>query len=151
MLRLFCVNYFCGLLLVNLWTHKIWSCFTLIECCVWNLNFKWKVHKFNILTRKRKTNLKIWNFFSLPWNQTTWYGYFGELITITGVGNVYSGITFVLLIFFVAICLHHQAFYKMFKMWIDAQNEQQQEKNRDNRSDEQFLCDLIRLHISVKE
>lgn len=88
--------------------------------------------------------------FSLPWNQTTLYGYYGELVTITTVGNVYAAITFTLSLFFVSICLHHQAFCKMFKLWVDAWNEDRGNYENDSK-DEQFLCDLIRFHIEVKE
>lgn len=88
--------------------------------------------------------------FRLPWNQTTLYGYYGEVITCTAFGNVYGAIIFTLSLFFVSICLHHEAFCKMFKVWIDDWNGH--EGNRESRcSDEQFICNLIRFHVTVKE
>lgn len=65
---------------------------------------------------------------------------------VTIFGDVYASESFTLLLFFVSICLHHRAFYRMFKHWIDKRNRQQR-----NDSDEMFLCDLIRFHIMVKE
>lgn len=83
--------------------------------------------------------------FSYPWNQTTFLGYSGEVVGITIFGNEYSAILFVLVFLFVSICLHHQAFAKMFKLWVYEWN------RHGDANAEKFLCNLIRFHISIKE
>lgn len=93
----------------------------------------------------QQNSIMIFLCVRLPWNQTTLHGYLGEAGSITIFGDVYASECFTLLMFFVSICLHHQAFYKMFKHWIDQRNRQER-----NNSDEVFLCDLIRFHIMIK-
>lgn len=84
--------------------------------------------------------------FSLPWNQTALLGYVAEAGIVTIFGDVYACEIFTLLLLFVSICLYHQAFYKMFKYWVDKWNRKER-----NNSNEMFLCDLIRFHIMVEE
>lgn len=45
---------------------------------------------------------------------------------------------------FISTCIHHQPFYKIIKDLVDKWN-----RSEDHRSDEQFLCDLVRFHILV--
>lgn len=90
--------------------------------------------------------INLLNLFSLPWNQTSLLGYFGEItsvMTFTGVYLILNG-TFLLL--FTSICLHHRAFYKIIKQSIDKLN-----LSEEHRCDAKFLCDLIRFHITIKE
>lgn len=66
------------------------------------------------------------------------------LICISGVISVGFG---VVLLLFVAICLHNQAFSEMFDQSIDKWNG----RKGKNQNDEKFLCDLMRFHLTVKE
>lgn len=51
-----------------------------------------------------------------------------------------------ILLVFISMCIHHQAFYGMLEFSIDEWN--RRDKHPD---DEEFLLDLVRFHISVKE
>lgn len=80
------------------------------------------------------------NISSLPWNQTTILGYFGEICFTVIASETYLIVTGVFLILFISICNHHQAFYDIFKQSI----------NECNRHDEKFIRGLIQFHISTK-
>lgn len=84
--------------------------------------------------------------FSLPWDHRTPLGYFGELLIgkIMGKSNMLANGSMLLL--FISICWHHQAFSQIFRHSV--QNWSISDKNR---NDAQILCDLIRFHISGKE
>lgn len=66
------------------------------------------------------------------------------VICIGGVILVGFG---VVLLLFVAICLHNQAFSEIFEHSIDKWNR----RKGKNQNDEKFLCDLMRFHLTVKE
>lgn len=83
---------------------------------------------------------------SLPWDNETILGYYAEVIVNIASGDIHAAVVFTLLFLFVSICLHYQAFYKMFKYWVDEWND----KKRCS-SNEKFICDLIRFQILVKE
>lgn len=78
---------------------------------------------------------------SLPWNQTTYLGYFAELLLLIPLAYGYMIINGTFLLLFISICMHHQAFHKMFK----------QSTNRTDKCDSKFLCDLMRFHVLAKE
>lgn len=99
----------------------------------------------------RTQNLSEWieTFFcvlySLPWNQNTPFGYVGESSFVIASAEAFcigNGSTFLL---FISICIHHHAFYKIYKYSINKC------KNNGNHCDEKLLCNLIRFHISIKE
>lgn len=79
--------------------------------------------------------------FSLPWNQRTPAGYATDVCFVAGFSYEYFILNGVPLVLFISICLHHQAFYKMFKHSID----------NSSQYDAKLLCDLIRFHILVKK
>lgn len=85
--------------------------------------------------------------FSLPWNQTTLVGYAVELTTLGSIGLFYFVVYGTFLMLFLSICMHHQAFSKMFKYLVDKLNRSDVE----NQCDKKSLCNLIRFHISVKK
>lgn len=66
------------------------------------------------------------------------------VISIGGVILVGFG---VVLLLFVAICLHNHAFSEIFEHSIDKWNR----RKGKNQNDEKFLCDLMRFHLTVKE
>lgn len=89
-------------------------------------------------------------FFSLPWNQTTFYGYCGELGLVatdtTGFMLVNGG----LLLLFISICMHHRAFSNIFKNAIAKSNKSIGVTNA-KQCNARFLHDLIEFHISAKK
>lgn len=87
--------------------------------------------------------------FSLPWNQTTMYGYFGELGMVVSDTTGFMLVNGTFLLLFVAICMHHQAFLKVFKTVIAKSN--QSINTNGKQSTARFLCKLIRFHLSVKK
>ena len=96
-----------------------------------------------LLPQKSKRN----NFLlSLPWDQSTISGYLSEMFFGFNIGEGYLFINGTILLLFMSMCMHHRAFYKMFKHLTD-------QWNRPHRSidEKMFLCHLIRFHISVKE
>lgn len=82
--------------------------------------------------------------FVLPWNQNTLSGYFSEIFfdILTGEAFLTSG-SFIL--FFISLCLHHQAFYFVFQHLVRKLG-----KMSEKRNDEDTLRKMIRFHISVK-
>lgn len=83
---------------------------------------------------------------SLPWDQRTPQGYFGEVIFDVFMGHAYLFCNFTFLLLFVSICWHHQAFHKMFEHTSRKLN------NHDrSRNNTEFVCNLIRYQISVRE
>lgn len=87
------------------------------------------------------------NPFSLPWNQNTPIGYLCEACVVFCTGCAYIIVNGSILILFFSICLHHRAFYQMIHHNLQNFN-RCDEMKRDN---EEFLCKLIRFHISIKE
>lgn len=83
---------------------------------------------------------------SLPWNQTTLVGYFGELGFQLPVGFGFFFYSGVFLLLFISICQHHVAFYKMFK---HSMNQMKRPADENSRCAAKNLCDLIRFHILV--
>lgn len=79
---------------------------------------------------------------SLPWNQTTFVGYFCEICFGNAAILTYMIANGAVLLLFMSMCIHHRAFFKMFKQFI------YETKRHDNK---RFLCKLIQLNISAKE
>lgn len=83
--------------------------------------------------------------FSLPWNQTTYLGYAGEISIDVMVTVGYLIANGSLLLFFMSMCIYHRAFLKIFEHSVD---------NLDaikGRNKEKCVLDLIRFHISTKK
>lgn len=86
----------------------------------------------------------IW--ISLPWNQETLVGYIGEIWFDVIVSESYFITNGAILLLFMSICLHHQAFYRMFEKSV-----QELDHFDSKRNDEELLCNLIRFHVRSKE
>lgn len=54
----------------------------------------------------------------------------------------------VILLLFVSICFHHQAFLNIFAQKIDRRDHH---RHAVDQNDQQFIIDLIRLNALVKE
>lgn len=84
--------------------------------------------------------------FSLPWNCGDPFGYIGEILFHIITGQLYIFCTGIVLLLFIAMCLHHQAFYQMYCHSLHKleciKNKQNYRKN---------LCELIQFHVSVKK
>lgn len=83
-------------------------------------------------------------YYSLPWNQRTPIGYFAEICFSVVVGVHFVLVNGLFLLFFVAICLHHQAFHNIVKHSFDQLHD-------GNGIDKQFLSNLIRFQLTIKE
>lgn len=84
-------------------------------------------------------------FSSLPWNTNTLIGYAGEIVFHLITGALYLHLNGVIMLLFIALCLHHRAFYQMFCQKLQKFDE------KHNSNPKQFLCELIEFHILVKE
>lgn len=78
---------------------------------------------------------------SLPWDQSSYVGYFGEIFFTILFAYGYLILHGVSLILFISMCLHHRAFSEIFKRLIDAARQ----------CDENSLHDLIGFHLTAKE
>lgn len=103
------------------------------------------VYDVEISVKHCATTLNDLNFYfiyiSLPWNQMTDAGYVGEVCYSIGIGYAFLLINGTPLLFFISVCIHHQAFRKMFTAFIG---------NAD-QCDEKTVCELIRFHTTTKE
>lgn len=83
---------------------------------------------------------------SLPWAQDTLIGYIGTTIYEILLGITYFIANGSLLLLFISICLHHEAFFKMFQHLL-----RKLETPDKHRNDTKYLCKIIRLQISARE
>lgn len=88
--------------------------------------------------------------FSSPWDKTTMLGYFGEIVQTWIAAEIYLIVNGVALVLFISICIHHRAFYKIFKHSIHEWNSCQKNQNHDEDRGSIFVRDLIHFHILVK-
>lgn len=84
--------------------------------------------------------------FSLPFDQQTLLGYFGEEALSIFTAEFYLIVNGSILLLFIGICLHHQAFFKIFHHGVSKLNHFHEDQN-----DEQLLCELVQFHILAKE
>lgn len=92
------------------------------------------------------------NRFSLPWDQTTLWGYFSEVVSLIGVIIGYFIPISTILMLFVSMCLYHRAFYEIFEHSIDQfQQQNNGESPIEDQCEMKSIDDLIHFHISVKE
>lgn len=84
--------------------------------------------------------------YSLPWNQSTYLGYFAEMTFDAVNYESYLLVNGVILLFFMFMCYHHQAFYEIFKRSIAEIDCCYDGINFSKKN----LCDFIEFHISIK-
>lgn len=82
----------------------------------------------------------------MPWNQSTYVGYVGEIGFSVVTCEAYFLVDGLLLLLFISICLYFRSFREILKNSIRIRNQFD-----GNRFDHEFLCDLIRFHISIKK
>lgn len=83
--------------------------------------------------------------FRLPWNCKTPIGYIGEIIFHVVTGQIFLFVTGIVILLFIAMCLHHQAFYQMY-----CHSLQKFECIITKQNHKKHLCELIRFHVSAK-
>lgn len=88
----------------------------------------------------------FYNKFSVPWNQSTPVGYVEEMCFSIPISFGYFFVSGTFSLLFISICVHHQAFYEMFKLSVN-----KLKRSNVRRCDAKFLRDSIRFHILVKE
>lgn len=96
------------------------------------------------ISRSNFSILSLWN--SLPFDRTDLIGYFVEVCYEVVTTYAYFVCNGSMLLLFFSICWHHQAFSQMFHHFLHSRNRRNKKRN-----DDEFLCHLIRFHISVKE
>lgn len=83
---------------------------------------------------------------SVPWNTSTPGGYTLETVLNVTCGGCYSFLNGVVVVLFISMCLHNQAFHKMFEYHLRQFN--CQDKNRNDRDE---ICKLlIEFYNSVR-
>lgn len=87
------------------------------------------------------------SLYSLPWDQSTLIGYFGEISFNVIVGVTYFISNGVMMLLYISICIHHQTFYEMMEHSINKWTS----SDKNERNTEKFLRNLICFHISAKE
>lgn len=85
---------------------------------------------------------------SLPWNQETLLGYFAEMVFYIYTAGTFFIAMAMLLLPFISICWHHQAFYKVFRHSLRQMDSPDAVEGQDN---EEQLVRLIRFHATIKE
>lgn len=82
---------------------------------------------------------------SLPWNQETLFGYFGEILTIVVTGEGYILTNGAVLLLFISLCMHFRAFFEIFQHSMKKLEHPDQKQNY-----KQILCEIIRSHNLAK-
>lgn len=72
-------------------------------------------------------------------------GYFMEISLGISSGGGYYLFSGVMLLWFISMCIHHQAFYQMFLHYVH-----QSDALKENKNLNSHLCELVEFHISVK-
>lgn len=105
----------------------------------------------SILVGLLTNNLEVDNLyhsfhFVLPFNQSTYWGYFGETTFNTITCGAFFIVNGTVMVLFISICLYHKAFYEVFEHSL---------KNLDSRSkvrrSESIICGIIRFRSSTQE
>lgn len=81
----------------------------------------------------------------LPWDQETFIGYIAEIICIVVTDEGYLLTSGSILLLYISMCLHHRAFYEMFRHLLRTREHQNRVKNQ-----LEWIYDVIRFHSSVK-
>lgn len=82
----------------------------------------------------------------LPWDATTEKGYFWEIILSTVYIETYYTVNGPVLLVFVSICLHNEAFQKMFASFVLKMDDLQ-----DARKEKEYLAYIIQFHMTTKK
>lgn len=82
----------------------------------------------------------------LPWDATTPSGYFWEIFLSTVYIETYYTVNGPVLLIFVSICMHNQAFYEMFSHSV-----REMDDLRDARMEKMHIFYLVRFHVTIKE
>lgn len=127
---------------------SMWNiCFILINVCKLKIgHISWYlVAQKAVCTVHIGIKFLPFNHSRMPWNQKTPLGYFFEIVASVFAGGSYFITTGALLVMFISICLHHQAFYQMFVHALDELDHLAKGPNV-----EKHLCELIRFHTSIR-
>lgn len=90
-------------------------------------------------------------YFSLPWDQSTYLGYFGEMCFFSTIGAAFLFANALILSLFLLFCIHFRAFLEIFKDMIANSNHRKDENRRNDDDGRKSIVDLIRFHLLIKE
>lgn len=82
----------------------------------------------------------------MPWNQETSLGYLAEICLDVNQAVNYLFVIGIELVLFISLCLHHQAFYKMFQFFL-----RKFDCTDPKQNNQEILCELIRFHVMVEK
>lgn len=102
-------------------------------------------NNFNFIILSIKCSF-IHEIYSFPWDQSTFAGYVAEIAFAINVSEAFLITNGTLLLLFMSICLHHQAFYEMFHHSVRKLD--QMDKDRIGA---ELARNLICFHIKAKE
>lgn len=86
------------------------------------------------------------NRFSLPWDQQTPVGYFGEIIIAIALPEIFSVVLQMLLLLFISVCLHYFAFGEMFQEFVT-----EVDISSESHGQRESVRKLIAFHNQIKE
>lgn len=89
----------------------------------------------------------------MPWNQQTVLGYIFEVMYDVYCSTLYFFGSCAILLLFYSICLHHNAFHKMFQYKLSKIGTLLEFYGTHDtiKRDTELLCELIRFHVSIKK
>lgn len=88
----------------------------------------------------------VFDHFRLPWDQQTLSGYIGEMAYCLTKGLAYAFSNAALLLFFISMCLYHQALYKRFEQLVHQMDAIKEDPN----ARVQLIYESIRFQNTIK-
>lgn len=85
---------------------------------------------------------------SLPWNEETPLGYSAEIGFNIAIDQAYMISNGALLLLFISICMHHQAFHQIICQMVTELNDSSNEQQNENKKN---LAEIIRFQMMIKE
>lgn len=82
---------------------------------------------------------------SVQWPQQTRSDYFIEIGITLVLGEAFMCLNGTLLLFFISMCLHHDAFNKMLQHFL-----RKLETPNSNHKNEKIRCNLLQFHVLTK-
>lgn len=118
-----------------------------IKCCKLNaLHYITFANIFGIQIVKSSCEFRLTLFLnSVQWPQQTRSDYFIEIGFTLVFGEVSMCFNGTLMVFFISMCLHHDAFNKMLQHFLRKLG-----TPNSNHKNEKILCNLVRFHNLTK-
>lgn len=135
-----CYQFYWRLSLTNRSTETTYTCHISYCMHIW-----WNITTFPTILHFFPLNL---TFYSLPWNQSTPYGYLAEANFIILTNQIYFVFNGALLLLFVSLCLQYQAFGEIFQYLMEKFEKNSKKTQFDDHRN--ILCDAMNFQSSVR-